>query len=122
MGRCGVFAQTAGYEGGSPKTVLEALASGAPVVAVNTYGQGNVIDATRTGVLTSDDAASVAHGLARVLTDEELRGRIGAAASAWARREHGLGRIAELEIAAHRAALARSEGGATGTDVERRAA
>ena len=74
------------------------------------------------GVLTAEDAVSVAHGLARTVGDESLRERIGAAASAWARREHGVGRIAELEVAAHRASVARSVDGATGTGVERRAA
>jgi len=119
MSRCGVFAQASGYEA-SPKTVLEAMAAGAPVVVTNTYGLGEIIASDHTGLVASSDGASLAQNLARLLTDEALRDRLGSAASAWARREHGIDRIAGLEIAAHQAALDRGSG--IGIHSERRAA
>lgn len=107
METCGVFVQAAGYEA-SPKTVLEAMGTGAAVVVTSGYGIGEVVAPERTGIVTRGDAESVAEGIARAMRDQGLREAIGWRAAAWARREHGLARIAELEGAAHSTALERN--------------
>lgn len=71
------------YREGMPMTILEAMASGVPVVATRVGAAADVIDDRRTGLLV--DAADVA-GLTRavrtLLTDEPLRVGMGRAARA----------------------------------------
>ena len=106
MRRCAVYAQAAAYEGGSPKTVIEAMAAGAPVVVANTYGTGNCVSNDVTGLSTALDAGEMARAIARLLGDASLRERLGRDAAAWVRAEHGLPVIVEKELAAHRRAMA----------------
>jgi glycosyltransferase involved in cell wall biosynthesis/SAM-dependent methyltransferase len=113
MERCGVFVQASAYEA-SPKTVVEAMATGAPVVVANAYGLGEMVEPEQTGVVAHGDAESMARALARVMRDDGLRERIGTGAAAWARRERGLARIAALECGAHERALARNGAHAPG--------
>ena len=105
MERCGVFVQAAAYEA-SPKTVLEAMATGAPVVVTSAYGLGEVVESEETGVVARADASGVAAAMARLLADAAVRDRLGMAAAARVRRDHGLARIADLEASAHERALA----------------
>jgi D-inositol-3-phosphate glycosyltransferase len=66
---------------------LEALASGAPVVASNVGGLSTIIEDGASGYLVPhDDPAALAERLAALLGDEALRERVGAAARARAER------------------------------------
>jgi phosphatidyl-myo-inositol dimannoside synthase len=68
---------------GLPNTVLEALASGTPVVATAAGGIGSVIEDGRNGVIVPEkDAAALATALAALLADRARAERLGAAARA----------------------------------------
>lgn len=69
---------------------LEAQACGVPVVAVRDAGTPSVIRADETGLLTSPAVTSYAAALARLVQDEALRDRLGTAAAAIVRRDHGV--------------------------------
>ncbi|HEV7862302.1 MAG TPA: glycosyltransferase family 4 protein [Acidimicrobiia bacterium] len=74
---------------------LEAAASGVPAVAGRSGGAGEAVDDGITGfVVDPTDAGAVAAGLARLLADPELRGRMGAAARARAERDFAYDRLA----------------------------
>lgn len=63
------------------RVILEAMAAGKPVVAVNACGPGEIIRSGLDGVLTEDATpAALAAGVERVLADPELAARLGAAA------------------------------------------
>lgn len=106
MRGCGVYAQASAYEG-HPKTVLEAMACGAPVVVTEGPGLGDVVVGGVTGIVTRGDARSLAAGLARVLGDSDLAATLGRAA---AESVDGLSpeRMIGLEAAAHESAIARA--------------
>ena len=68
------------YEG-LPYSLLEAMAWGVPVVASDVTGNRDVIEEGRSGLLVPrGDVAGFVRGMVRVLTDGELRSRLGAAA------------------------------------------
>jgi len=61
--------------------LLEAMALGTPVVAVDSAGPREIVEPDRTGILVPDDGA-LATGMARLLADDDLRRRVVAAARA----------------------------------------
>jgi glycosyltransferase involved in cell wall biosynthesis len=63
------------------RVVVEAMAAGLPVVGVRGGGVGEIVLDGETGLLSSpDDAGALAANIARLLRDESLRVRLGAAA------------------------------------------
>ena len=98
--RADVFVSPTWSEGFS-NTVLEAMASGLPIVSTAVVG---VVDAVTDGVeavlVPPRDVGALTAALERVLDDEELRGRLAAAALETVRREHSwpvlTGRIAAV--------------------------
>lgn len=70
-----------------PNSVLEALASGVPVVSTNVGGVPYVVEHERSALLVPpDDARAMADAISRVLDEPELAGRLAAAGVAEARR------------------------------------
>jgi glycosyltransferase involved in cell wall biosynthesis len=66
-----------------PNTVLEALASGTPIVGFATGGVADAIENGKSGLLApTGDVTGLAMQIARVLTDESLRAEMGIAARA----------------------------------------
>ena len=91
-----VFLFTSRWEG-LPRTVVEAMAAGIPVVATDTGAVGEVVLDGDTGVLAAPgDDAALAHGVRRVLRDGALASRLTAAASQ---------RISEFDVPAMARAL-----------------
>ena len=84
LGNAHAFALTSDYEG-LPVAVLEAMGAGLPVVATNVEGNADLVDEGRTGFLFAPgDSSACAGRLVALLTDDELRDRVGAAARATA--------------------------------------
>jgi len=72
-------------------TLLEAQASGVPVVAGKTGGVPNVVDEGHTGILpTIGDVPAFADAVTRMLDDGERREAMGAAAMAWVKGRHDM--------------------------------
>jgi glycosyltransferase involved in cell wall biosynthesis len=65
---------------GLPLTVLEALASGTPLVATSVRGTRELLTDGRDALLVPPDEAAVAQALERVLADRELARRLAGAA------------------------------------------
>lgn len=93
-----VFALSSRREGIS-NTVLEAMASGVPVVASATGGNLELIEDGRTGMLVPPaDSEAIARALLSYAGDDDMRERHGRAARARAEREYSLRRmLAEYE-------------------------
>jgi glycosyltransferase involved in cell wall biosynthesis len=67
----------------SPNSVIEAMASGLPVVAAATGGLLEIVEHEKTGLLVrADDVQGFVRAIDRLLTDRELAHRIGSAARA----------------------------------------
>ncbi|UPT72422.1 MAG: glycosyltransferase [Elusimicrobiota bacterium] len=77
-----VFAMTSLWEG-LPRALVEAMKSGVPPVCYATDGVADLVADGRTGLsVAPGDAAALAAGIVRLLGDEPLRARLGAAAAA----------------------------------------
>lgn len=111
MSRCAIYVQASELEG-HPKTVLEAMATGAAVVVADSPGLAEVVQIGATGLRVACDGASFAHAITQLLSDEDWRDTLGFAASRSARQSYALDHVIELERKAHDAAMARAGQGA----------
>ena len=68
---------------GSPNVVLEAMAAGLPIVANQVGGVPEILDEGATGLMVMPRSPNaMANAIQKILSDEELRGRLGASARA----------------------------------------
>lgn len=105
-----VFVLASRCREGLPVSLLEAMASGLPVVATSRGGQASAVAPGRTGVLVSPgDAAALAAALSRLGADPELRRSMSAAA----RREACARFDVEAMVRAYEEVLTRATGGST---------
>lgn len=77
--RAAIFVSPSREEAG-PLAVLEAMASGAAVVATRVGGTPEVVADGVSGILVETDSTAIAVGLRRLLADPALRARLGRAA------------------------------------------
>ncbi|MGH9742692.1 MAG: glycosyltransferase family 4 protein [Candidatus Acidiferrum sp.] len=72
---------------GMPLTLLEAMATGMPVVTANNSGMADVVEDEVNGLLVaSADAERLAEGIERLCASDELRNRLGSAGQETTRR------------------------------------
>ncbi len=76
---CDIFV-TASVTEVHPLSVIEAMASGLPVLGIHSVGVGDTVEDGITGFLSSQDQAAFAAFLTRLCLDGDLRRRMGAAA------------------------------------------
>jgi glycosyltransferase involved in cell wall biosynthesis len=80
---------------GMPNAVLEAMASGLPVISTRIAGNEELVVVGQTGFLVPvDDAAALREALRNLLADENKRRRMGRAARARVEQEYGWPRAA----------------------------
>jgi colanic acid/amylovoran biosynthesis glycosyltransferase len=77
-----------GDRDGIPVAMMEAMASGLPVVSTRVSGIPELVDHEKTGLLSEPgDAASLAAAIERLLSNAELRNRLATDARAWVEQE-----------------------------------
>ena len=97
------------YREGLPLCVLEAMAHGRPVVATAVGGIPQLVEDGRTGLLVEPgDAEALRSALERLLSDPELRRRMGRAARARVQRMCSWERVTDETLAAYAAERPRS--------------
>jgi glycosyltransferase involved in cell wall biosynthesis len=102
----------AGNVDGLPNVLLEALASGTPVVATPAGGIGAAITDGENGLLVPErDAAGLAAAIGRLLTDPALGAALGERARRRVQTDHGWPGVALAFEAAYAAARARALSG-----------
>jgi len=85
-----------GDRDGLPTSVLEAMALGLPVVTTAVNGLADAVLHERTGLVVPErDPEALADALERLLTDEELRGRLAREARRHVEERHSLSRSVE---------------------------
>ncbi len=98
----------AGNVDGLPNTLLEAMATGLPIIASNVVGVPTVIDHDREGVLMPEgDAAALGAAIGAVLTDPTRAAALGRAARERVERELTWPQIARRFVAVYREAIGR---------------
>lgn len=82
MGRCGIFVLASRTEA-MGRVLIEAMASAKPRIGTTVGGIPSLIDHGADGLLVEpDDPSMLAEALDRLMSDDELRGRLGDAAAA----------------------------------------
>jgi glycosyltransferase involved in cell wall biosynthesis len=106
MAGTSVYAQASELEG-HPKTVIEAMATGAAVVVAPSPGLGCVVEGGLTGVVAEAEPEAFADAIRGLLENECERITMGERASAHALSHFGLSAVLKLELEAHDQALIR---------------
>lgn len=106
LGRMDVFVLPSLAEGIS-NTILEAMATGLPVVATAVGGNPELVDEGRTGILVpADDLGAMTDALERYVDDDALRESHGKAGRARVEERFSLGAMVRAYDAEYRAAVA----------------
>ncbi|MBI3159544.1 MAG: glycosyltransferase family 4 protein [Chloroflexi bacterium] len=92
-----VFVLPSQYEG-HPKTLIEAMACGMPVIGTDVPGIRELIRHGENGWLCPAEPESIRAGLKSLLDDVALRSRLGQAARAYAMQHFSLDRVMEMEL------------------------
>lgn len=92
-----IFIQPSFYEG-NPKTLLEAMACGLPVIGTNVIGIKEVIKHGENGYLCGTSVEAIKEAIEEVMRDEELRHRIGRNAMKTIIENYNLTILAEKEL------------------------
>lgn len=88
LSRAHVFAAPSVYEGGPGFVYLEAMACGLPVIACSGSGATEIVEQGETGLLVRPhDVESLHRALSNLLSDSEMRTRIGGRAREYVLRE-----------------------------------
>lgn len=104
MARCTIYAQASDLEG-HPKTVIEAMSTGACVVVADSPGLGVVVEHGASGLRVSPDPDAFARAFAELLCDGDWREMLGSGAARSTRKKFALDNILPLEIEAHARAM-----------------
>lgn len=96
---------------GTPNVLLEAMACGIPVIASAISDNAQVVPNGHVGyTYPLGDVAALTDRILGILTDDDLRRKMGIAARKWVEREFSLDRLCQKTISVYRTALARKMG------------
>ena len=98
MNRAAVFVLPSHYEG-HPKTLLEAMSCGLPVVGANAPGIHELIRHGETGYLCGTDPASIRAAIHEVLGNPRLQAELGRNARQYVVENFSLERVVGMELA-----------------------
>jgi glycosyltransferase involved in cell wall biosynthesis len=100
-----IYAQVSLSEGCSPKTVLEAMSCGLPVVAGDTPGSRDAIKHGETGLLCGTAPEEIRQAVLMLLKDAAMRKRLGARARECVVNNFSVDKVLEKEIAVIRSLM-----------------
>lgn len=95
--RSAIFVLASTYEG-HPKSLLEAMSCGAAVLGADSPGIREQIVHDETGWLCGTDSQSIRAGIQHLLSQPELRRKLGANARKFIEKNYSLEHIAEMEF------------------------
>ncbi len=83
---------------GMPKTLLEAMSCGLPVIGTRITGIQEVIDDGKNGILCDTDSDSISQAITRLMEDEELKKRLGKNARKTIEERFSLEKLVDKEL------------------------
>ena len=98
--QCAVYVICSRYEG-NPKTLLEAMSCGCAVIGTNVKGVREIIDHGKNGILVDQDATSLRQAILHLISDQDLRLKLGEAARRGVIQKHSLDAAVEAEWEAY---------------------
>lgn len=109
MSKCSIFVHASAFEA-HPSVVIEAMATGAPVVVADGPGLAGIVRHCVTGLCVPNEPKAFTHAVEGLLSDAGWREAIGSAACREARALYGLEKVASTEIRSHMRAMESSSG------------
>ena len=97
MNQAEVFIQPSLYEG-HPKTLIEAMSCGLPVIGADSPGIGELLQHDVTGYLCGIDPPSIRAAICEVMGDAALRARLGQNAQQYVVEHFTLERVLQMEL------------------------
>ena len=104
LNRSSLFLLVSPHEG-NPKTLLEAMSCGLPVIGADAPGIREIIRHGENGWLCGTDAASIRQAILKLLGEPELRAQLGINARNFVAARHGLDAIIRQETALYQTML-----------------
>lgn len=98
LASCDMFVLPSLYEG-HPKALIEAMATGLPVVSTRVPGVENLLLHGETGYLSDTNADSLREAIGKLMVDTPLRQKLGRAARQFAEQNFSLENVLQLELA-----------------------
>ncbi|WP_158413957.1 glycosyltransferase family 4 protein [Halorubrum sp. GN11_10-6_MGM] len=92
---------------GMPKSILEAMSCGVPCIGTDVDGTRDVVDDGETGVLCETDSESLGEAIHRLMSETELRTRLGSNARAEILENYSLDGVTQAEQALYKRLLKR---------------
>lgn len=90
------------YYEGMPKSLLEAMACGMPVIGSNVPGNREVITCTKNGILCDTDFESLAAAIELLKDNQALRSEIGSNAREYCNKNHSLQAVYKKELGVYK--------------------
>ncbi|WP_319468921.1 glycosyltransferase family 4 protein [uncultured Pseudodesulfovibrio sp.] len=104
LSKADIYLQPSRYEG-HPKTILEAMALGLPVIAGNSVGIANFMEHEKTGYLCEMNADAIRDAVDTLIASRDLRATLGKNAREYVFDKTGLNNVSKLELQAYKRVL-----------------
>lgn len=98
LNSCEMYILLSFWEGGSPKTLLEAMTCGLPVIGTNVDGIKEVIEHGKNGILCENNSNSIRGAIVTLMEDDGLERRIGGNARKTIEERFSLEKLSEKEL------------------------
>jgi glycosyltransferase involved in cell wall biosynthesis len=104
MNRCLIYILLSFYEG-HPKTLIEAMAAGMPVIGTDVPGIREIIENRKNGMLCGTEANDIKSAIEKLLTNQVLCKKLGQNANNYAIQHFSLEKILDMELSLYNSLL-----------------
>ena len=104
MNRCLIYILPSFYEG-HPKTLIEAMAAGMPVIGTDVPGIREIIENRKNGMLCGTEANDIKSAIEKLLTNQVLCKKLGQNANNYAIQHFSLEKILDMELSLYNSLL-----------------
>jgi glycosyltransferase involved in cell wall biosynthesis len=108
MNRCLIYILLSFYEG-HPKTLIEAMAAGMPVIGTDVPGIREIIENRKNGMLCGTEAKNIKSTIEKLLTNQILCKKLGQNANKYAIQHFSLEKILDMELNLYNSLLENSQ-------------
>lgn len=110
LNQCDIYVLPSAYEG-HPKTLIEAMACGVPVIGADSPGIREIIQHSENGYLCATDPVAIRDAICSLLDNPSLRITLGRNGRDYVEKHYALDRIQEMELTLYRSLVSAEKKG-----------